>query len=248
MGGNSSGCSKQVYPALGAAAELQSDDRHSTVWNGSHGGAGRLRPTQRDKGDAARQGRRQILHRTPKPTQHLEGDPSTADAPQKKRCLSRRPRERGGVRCSPAADGAPERASPQGLPPLADRSTGPSDHSAQHPADCTSMRATRRIPGEPKRREAAAGSPFADSRCPSISTDRQSQCSNETETSYREGLRITSRTAELAGTHIVSKTVVLCSFSMTAVVFVCRHGQHEGYSTKQPKNNQNQPYPFIPHA
>lgn len=160
--------------------------------------AGRGDYAQRDKGDAARQGRRQILHRTPKQTQHLMAALSTADAPQKKRCLSRRPRERGGVRRSPAADGAPERASPQGLPPLADRSTGPSDHSAQHPADCTRMRATGRIPGEPKGREATAGSPFADSRCPSISTDRQSQCSNETGISYREGLCITSRTAELA--------------------------------------------------
>jgi hypothetical protein len=45
---------------------------------------------KRDKGDAARQGRRQILHRTTKQTQHLMGDLSTADAHQKKRS-SRRP-------------------------------------------------------------------------------------------------------------------------------------------------------------
>ena len=51
-----------------------------------HGGANAVGDyAKQDKGDAARQGRRQILHRTTKQTQHLMADPSTADAPQKKR-------------------------------------------------------------------------------------------------------------------------------------------------------------------
>ena len=117
--------------------------------------------------------------------------------------LQTRPRKsgrrvaRGGVRRSPAADGAPERASPQGLPPLADRSTGPSGHSAQHQADCTQMRATRRIPGEAKGGELPLGHRSRTAGAPPYPRIGSSTAPTRTTPRIVRGNGITPRIAEL---------------------------------------------------
>jgi hypothetical protein len=149
---------------------------------------------KRDKGDAARQGRADKFFTAPPNRRRTSW--ATFRLQTRLRKSGRRV-VRGGVRCSPAANGAPERVSPQ---PLADRSTGPSDHSAQHPADCTQMRATRRIPGEAKGGRLPLGhrSRTTGSGAPPYPRIGSPTAPTRTDTSYREGLCITSRTAGLA--------------------------------------------------
>jgi hypothetical protein len=160
--------------------------RHSTIRYACHGGAttpNETKATQPDKGA----------------DKFFTVPPSRRSTSWATARLQTRPRKSGRPRPWRGETQAAVGLNGLARSPPADRSTRPSDHSAHHPADCTRMRATRRIPGEPKGRDFTVGSPFADNPCPSIPTDRQSQCSNETETSYCEGLCITSPTAELAG-------------------------------------------------
>jgi hypothetical protein len=201
--------------ALGAAAELQCDDRHSTI---SRRGRGRLRQTRQRTQPAARQGRADKFFTAPPNRRRTSW--ATFRLQTRLRKSGRRV-VRGGVRCSPAVTGAPERVSPQGLPPLADRSTAPSDHSAQHPADCTQMRATRRIPGEAKGGRLPLGHRSRTTGAPPY--PRIGSPFAPTRTTPRIVRGYVSHHELPSWQNIFSKTVV---------VFVCQYRQHRGYSTK----------------